>query len=1024
MRITILTIGLLCILSRIALASVTIGGVTYDHVDPGPAFTEEARPVQDWQPPKASRAETAAGTIAYVPGDPGEFKPFRIPRPSERVDRLSALLTPGEDRAVWFGVFALEALQGLDVAVDVGNAPLKAEVRHMHFWPQRAGGYSTRVWHWVPELLLPCKDGRTMYPVFNGVYDWRDFDVKSRETAALWLTITAAKDARPGIYTAKVTVSAKGRKTLTLPMTVDVLPFALKRPADRSWLLYADAYRWNNVSDSVVMAELRDFARHGITGLVELPLGTADLSGIKSGRVTFDASQYKRLARMAREAGISGPHVVNCGYENAVRDALGLTDDLSKPWPQAVSDGVAAVAKSAVEATRDEPAKWYWYGWDEPGGDNLFAVQQYQAWHRGGAQTYATFYQLGFLDKASEYLTAPCFGAGLVSTQEQAKAAYNACKKTGAEFWWYGTGCYIGQDEAMFPNRYGTGYLFWKTRAKAEVTWTFQRIHEDAFNDFDGILANPAEPKDQCTAYPIFTKPGDYSTYQGAMPTITWESVREGINDYTYLSMLQSLIDECGKSGNADARRAGKAAADSLVSLDTAIPWGNEVGDSGFNCLRMNQVRRVAATQIAALQDALAGRGVRTGGFGAAEVTLAVDVTGPGAAAAASRPVISIPRASAAPKIDGSLDDPCWKTAAKASDFRFVDNGAPEGPAHTLAMTCYDDSALYVAFSCQEPAMDRLVARQSGRDQSGVWLDDGIELFIDPTGRREKYAHFIVNTNGSLYEEIGQDPTWNPDIQYQARKRADGYDVELAIPWAALEAAGFPRSEAMALNFCRNRYAGSQQTPHTAWACTFGGFHEPGRFGVGLLEEAPVALAGIELPTLWGPQEAAVRVRNLTDKPVQAFVRAGTDEKRVELAPAQEREVRFAMDLRTPGKSQLALAWGVVGSEGRQVSLGIETPEPLQMPGGAWFLGSGGRAEAKIAANIAPANLGSYSLRLRTNAAGKTDLVTMPLAAGKTWTRQLSLPSGTGSFEVVLVDASGRRVAAPLKGRIFALPGE
>ena len=76
-------------------------------------------------------------------------------------------------------------------------------------------------------------------------------------------------------------------------MHIEVLPFQLQRPEDRAWLLYADAGRWRTMSDSQVMAELRDFARHGITGLVEGSLGTADLSGLKEGRVVFDASSYK-----------------------------------------------------------------------------------------------------------------------------------------------------------------------------------------------------------------------------------------------------------------------------------------------------------------------------------------------------------------------------------------------------------------------------------------------------------------------------------------------------------------------------------------------------------------------------------------------------------------------------------------------------------------------------------------------------------------------------------------------------------
>ena len=63
---------------------VTIGGVTYDQVDPGEPFKEAPRSGQHWDAPKPFRAERRAGTMAFVTPDPGDYKPDRNPRPEWR----------------------------------------------------------------------------------------------------------------------------------------------------------------------------------------------------------------------------------------------------------------------------------------------------------------------------------------------------------------------------------------------------------------------------------------------------------------------------------------------------------------------------------------------------------------------------------------------------------------------------------------------------------------------------------------------------------------------------------------------------------------------------------------------------------------------------------------------------------------------------------------------------------------------------------------------------------------------------
>ncbi|MCX7598308.1 MAG: carbohydrate-binding family 9-like protein [Armatimonadetes bacterium] len=1005
---------------------VEIGGVVYEYVDPGEPFTEAPRPAQPWASPVPNQAENEAGMIPFVTPDPGDYRPYRRPKPEERVESLSAFLTPGEDEPLWVGVWALADLEGLRAEVSLPNAPLSVDIRHLHCWPQRTG-WRSRQFYITPELILPCSDGRKVVPGRRGVLEERPFDVKAGETAAFWFTLTARDDARPGAYKGTVTIATAGRRQLTLPLTVEVLPFRLQRPADRYWLLYADVARWQlgNLTDEQILSELRDFARHGMTGLVEVPLGKPDLSGLKEGRVQFDAAPYRRLAELCQRAGLPGPHVCSYGIAYQVMEALGIQADLMKDqWPEEVKKGVSAVARAAVEATAGLP-RWYFYGWDEPSGDNTYAVQDYQAWHDGGALTYATFYMLGFLEKAKDYLTAPCFGVGLVSGEDSARAAREACEKTGAEFWWYGTGSYVNpypQESGLFYNRYGAGFLFWKTGAKAQVSWTFCRPHEDVFNDFDGSPHNAAEPKEQVTAYPHLLRPDDWSTYQGAIPTIAWEALREGWDDYRYLYTLTQVIAQARASRDRAARRAARQAQERLDALVEAIPWANPMLPAAFPTDVMQKARRAVADEILALQDLLSGRRERTTAAPEARVRLTVRTLAAGDAVPLSLPAAVVATASGPPRVDGVLDDACWEQAQAVSDFVDHATGKP-APIETLARICQDDDALYVAFDCAEPRMDALVARRGGRDADGVWLEDSVEFFLAGPTRRP-YAHVIVNVEGTLYDEVGQDSSWNADIKAAVGRRRDGWSVEIALPWKDLEAAGIKRAPLMTGNFCRNRFAGRETNvnPHSAWSFPNGYFHTRERFGILQLAPGPVVLSRVMVPGYWGPQEMQVVLSNTDTAERLAWVLFDGRRQAKALPPRAAGAFFFPVNLSQPGPKTLTFTYGAESQAHQRAEVVVPVPHPLSVAQWPSLVEDGHEALVVVTVGTSPQDPSSFRLRVTVSDPADRHQLEMAAKPGRLRRVALSL-RGLATIRAELLDADGKAVALPIERRAVVLGG-
>jgi hypothetical protein len=210
----------------------------------------------------------------------------------------------------------------------------------------------------------------------------------------------------------------------------------------------------------------------------------------------------------------------------------------------------------------------------------------------------------------------------------------------------------------------------------------------------------------------------------------------------------------------------------------------------------------------------------------------AAPATAPATAAAAVKPghpePATVTMCAAAPTIDGDLADPCWKDAQVKGAWVDVYNGKSPA-AVTEAFITYDAANVYVAFRCTEPMMKSVVAANTERDGS-VWEDDSVELFLDPSAGKREYYQLIVNPAGTLYDGIGHDSSWNADAKVVAKKLADGWAAEFAIPLKDLQATVPAKGQTWKANFCRNRLVTGNAEAY-AWSDTGEAFHNPDAFG-------------------------------------------------------------------------------------------------------------------------------------------------------------------------------------------------
>ncbi len=185
---------------------------------------------------------------------------------------------------------------------------------------------------------------------------------------------------------------------------------------------------------------------------------------------------------------------------------------------------------------------------------------------------------------------------------------------------------------------------------------------------------------------------------------------------------------------------------------------------------------------------------------------------------------------SVPPVIDGRRDDLAWQKATELEPFVARFTATEELQGTTLAHVAYDDDALYVAVRCQEPHMDMLEVIGSRRDDD-VWLGDSIDLFVQRAAG-EPYYHVIVNPANVVWDARhtngDTDTSWSPDYQTATLVGDNFWNVEIALPWAAMGWEAPERGDTLRANICRQRRPVKELS---SWSQVVTGFVEPGSFG-------------------------------------------------------------------------------------------------------------------------------------------------------------------------------------------------
>jgi hypothetical protein len=142
-------------------------------------------------------------------------------------------------------------------------------------------------------------------------------------------------------------------------------------------------------------------------------------------------------------------------------------------------------------------------------------------------------------------------------------------------------------------------------------------------------------------------------------------------------------------------------------------------------------------------------------------------------------------RVSVKPKIDGVLDDECWKTAEVAKDFE-QNSPVEKAPISfpTEVRITYDNTAIYIGAMCYDNAPDSILRQLGLRDDYPN--ADNFRVVFDTYNSQQDAFDFTVTASNVQNDSRFSDNNFNAVWTSNVKILPNGWSVEMEIPWSAL----------------------------------------------------------------------------------------------------------------------------------------------------------------------------------------------------------------------------------------------
>ena len=152
-------------------------------------------------------------------------------------------------------------------------------------------------------------------------------------------------------------------------------------------------------------------------------------------------------------------------------------------------------------------------------------------------------------------------------------------------------------------------------------------------------------------------------------------------------------------------------------------------------------------------------------------------------------PVLHAVRVAKGPVIDGDLSDAAWQNAPEFTEFtqHDPDDGKPPTMATSIRIV-YDDQAIYFGAKMIDPqSPSRVIFRRDNFSDQSDFLSINIDSQHDHlSGNAFTVTPSNVQADTVLYNDIGEDPSWDGVWDSAVKIVPDGWVAEVRVPFSQL----------------------------------------------------------------------------------------------------------------------------------------------------------------------------------------------------------------------------------------------
>ncbi len=507
------------------------------HDDPAAAGFAEKQP-DDLQAKDLAYTipEKRRGYVVFAKDYLDPVYPGTQPRRSEVTDEVSLFSAQAEYEPVTFSVNAWRNLENLRAAAGPlthSGAVIPVvciDLRSVRCVPRRVGQERSYI---VKPTLLEKRDS---------------VNVKRGQSQRFWMTVWTPPGQEPGIYTGAVTITAAGVKSFTLTVKHEVLDLQLAPSSIPQgmyyWAVDPGDESFAALPDERLYQDMINMSAHGMNTLMLLVPPEAKLQADASGRWHCDVSDLRGV----RDA------VLAAGFDSVIHHT-----PLNRIYGNsAEKDGDKRVGAYVAALEKDGWPEVIYSSGDQSHTDSVRAVEVNErlAHFKRMRPNLRTLTPIDCPEHSEAF--EPHADIRLFSGYV-GPVAREKTRQAGREFWIYSGPSGSGADPREDRFRRGiwaktldvNGALDW-----AYISW---RTAEQPFND---LIAEMNQHNSTCWVFP-----GN----DGPLPTPSWEGLREGIEDWRYITRLEQLIDRAkGVIGKPEVAVLALAARKSLdqVLLD------------------------------------------------------------------------------------------------------------------------------------------------------------------------------------------------------------------------------------------------------------------------------------------------------------------------------------------------------------------------------------------------------------------------------------------------------------------------